>query len=37
VGIGGFFLWVPLYILLLEFITWAGKAIEKYIHQQKIV
>ncbi|MFA6080020.1 MAG: AI-2E family transporter [Candidatus Gracilibacteria bacterium] len=37
VGIGGFFLGVPLYILLLEFITGAGKAIEKYIHQQKIV
>ena len=36
-GIGGFFLWVPLYILLLEFIEWAGKAIEEYIHQQKIV
>ena len=36
-GIGGFFLWVPLYILLLEFIEWAGKAIEEYIRQQKIV
>ena len=36
-GIGGFFLWVPLYILLLEFIEWAGKAITEYIQQQKIV
>ncbi len=36
-GIGGFFLWVPLYILLIEFIEWAGKAIEKYIKQQQIV
>ncbi len=35
-GLAGFFLWVPLYILLLEFIESAGKIVTKYNEKESI-
>ncbi len=35
-GLAGFFLWVPLYILLLEFIESAGRIVERY-NNEKII